>query len=106
VGVFGCGCALGEKVIRDGTAVSSAGSALAFLRLLRSRGHLVADLAWTQLTPCRQTLAHLFQEQGLKPGDVKSARVAYSGSAPCRQRCISRPGFGWLCPPSPFVWRR
>ena len=73
---------LADKVILDSTAVSSAASALAFLRLLRSRGHLVADLAWTQLTPCRQTLAHLFQEQGLKPGDVKSARVAYSGSAP------------------------
>src|SRR5215471_20776713 len=37
---------LADKVILDSTAVSSAASALAFLRLLRSRGHLVADLAW------------------------------------------------------------
>jgi glucose-6-phosphate dehydrogenase assembly protein OpcA len=74
---------LADKVILDSTGVSSAPSALAFLRLLRSRGHRVADLAWTQLTTCRQTLSHLFQEQELTPGAVKSARVAYSGSAPC-----------------------
>jgi glucose-6-phosphate dehydrogenase assembly protein OpcA len=72
-----------DKVILDSAGVSSAPSALAFLRLLRRRGHLTADLAWTRLTPCRQTLAHLYQEQGLKPGDVRSARVAYSGPAPC-----------------------
>ncbi|HLH42048.1 MAG TPA: glucose-6-phosphate dehydrogenase assembly protein OpcA [Bryobacteraceae bacterium] len=74
---------LADKVILDSTALSSAPSALAFLRLLRSRGHLVADLAWTRLTACRQILAHLFQERRLTPSAIKSARVAYSGPAPC-----------------------
>jgi glucose-6-phosphate dehydrogenase assembly protein OpcA len=71
-----------DKLIFDSSAVSRAHPALSFLRMLRGRRHLVADLAWTRLTACRERLAHLFKEQELTSADVKSAHVAYGGFAP------------------------
>ena len=73
---------LADKLIFDSSAVSGAAAALTFLRSLKSRGFQVADLHWTRLTGWREILAHLFDDEAMKPGDVSSARVTYGGPTP------------------------
>ena len=63
---------LADKIIFDSSKVSDADSALQFLRRLRRRGCRVADLHWTRLTGWREVVAHLFDDEALQPGDVKS----------------------------------
>jgi glucose-6-phosphate dehydrogenase assembly protein OpcA len=70
---------LADKIIFDSSQVPDADSALQFLRRLRGRGRRVADLHWTRLTGWREVLAHLFDDQALQPGDVKSAEVTFGG---------------------------
>jgi glucose-6-phosphate dehydrogenase assembly protein OpcA len=70
---------LTDKIIFDSARVTDADSALQFLRRLRGRGFLVADLHWTRLTAWREVLAHLFDDQALEPGEVKSAQVTFGG---------------------------
>ena len=73
---------LADKLIFDSSTVSGAAAALTFLRSLKSRGHHVADLHWTRLTGWREILAHLFDDEAMKPGDVSSVRVTYGGATP------------------------
>jgi len=70
---------LADKIIFDSAHVTDADSALQFLRRLRGRGFRVADLHWTRLTGWREVLAHLFDDQALDPGEVKSAQVTFGG---------------------------
>jgi glucose-6-phosphate dehydrogenase assembly protein OpcA len=70
---------LADKTIFDSSQVADADSALQFLRRHRDRGVRVADLHWTRLTGWREVVAHLFDEQALQPGDVKSAQVTFGG---------------------------
>jgi len=73
---------LADKLIFDSSAVSGAAAALSFLRSLRSRGFRVSDLHWTRLTGWREILAHLFDDEALRAGDVVSARIVYGGPTP------------------------
>ncbi len=70
---------LADKIIFDSAHVADADSALQFLRRLRARGSRVADLHWTRLTGWREVLAHLFDDQALQPGEVKTAQVTFGG---------------------------
>jgi len=72
---------LADKIIFDSSHVADADSALQFLRKLRGRGRRVADLHWTRLTGWREVLAHLFDDGALKPGEVKTAQVAFGGKS-------------------------
>jgi len=73
---------IADKIIFDSSSVTGAAAALNFLRRLRSRGFRVADLHWTRLTGWREILAHLFDDEALKPSDVKTARLIYGGQTP------------------------
>lgn len=70
---------LAGKIIFDSSKVADADGALQFLRRLRARGARVADLHWTRLTGWREVVAHLFDDQALRPGDVKTAQVTFGG---------------------------
>jgi len=70
---------LADKIIFDTSKVADADSALQFLRRLRGRGRRVADLHWTRLTGWREVLAHLFDDDALRPDEVKSAQVIFGG---------------------------
>lgn len=72
---------LADKIIFDSSGVPDADSALQFLRRLRGRGGRVADLHWTRLTGWREVLAHLFDDQAMQPGEVKTAQVIFGGQS-------------------------
>jgi glucose-6-phosphate dehydrogenase assembly protein OpcA len=72
---------LADKIIFDSSGVPDADSALQFLRRLRGRGGRVADLHWTRLTGWREVLAHLFDDQAMQPGEVKTAQVMFGGQS-------------------------
>ncbi len=73
---------LADKIIVDSSTFSHAAAALGFLRSLRARGFRVADLHWTRLTGWREVLGHLFENGGLRAGDITSAQVVYGGATP------------------------
>jgi glucose-6-phosphate dehydrogenase assembly protein OpcA len=72
---------LADKIIFDTSQVADADAALQFLRRLRGRGRRVADLHWTRLTGWREVLAHLFDDQALRPSEVTGAQVTFGGSS-------------------------
>ena len=69
-----------QKIIVDSASAADPKSAIAAIRDLYRRGHLVADLSWTKLTSLRELMASLFDE-GTAVG-IKSAKVFYGGDVP------------------------
>lgn len=73
---------LADKIIVDSSTLPHAAASLGFLRNLRARGLRVADLHWTRLTGWREILAHLFDDEAMRPTDIVSARITYGGATP------------------------
>ncbi|MBZ5602137.1 MAG: glucose-6-phosphate dehydrogenase assembly protein OpcA [Acidobacteriia bacterium] len=71
---------LADKIIVDSTTAPNARGAIAVLKEMRSRGRRIADLAWTRLTPWRETLAHVFEDCPDKPRQVRDVDIQYGGA--------------------------
>ena len=69
-----------QKIIVDSASAPDPHAAIARIRDLRTRGRLVADLAWTKLTSLRELMASLFDE-GTAAG-IKSVQIFYGGDMP------------------------
>jgi len=81
------------KVIVDSHGAEP-GAAFNRIETLRSRGLLVADLAWTRLTRWRELLAQTFAScAGAGPYEVEKITVAHTGSAPGAEALYLA---GWL----------
>jgi glucose-6-phosphate dehydrogenase assembly protein OpcA len=74
---------LADKLIFDSSLAPDADAALDYLRTLSKslRPRHVADLHWTRLSGWREVLAHLFDDQALRPGDITTAKVTFGGSS-------------------------
>jgi glucose-6-phosphate dehydrogenase assembly protein OpcA len=71
---------LAGRIIVDSTSAANAQGAIAVLKEMRSRGSRLADLAWTRLTGWREALAHVFEECGDKPSQIREAHLQYGGA--------------------------
>jgi glucose-6-phosphate dehydrogenase assembly protein OpcA len=74
--------ALAGKIIFDSYGVADAEAAIEFLRGQKAAGNRIADLHWTRLTGWREVLASMFDDAALRPEDVKSVKVGYTGADP------------------------
>jgi glucose-6-phosphate dehydrogenase assembly protein OpcA len=78
---------LADKLIFDSSLAPDCDAALEYLRSLSRnlQPRHIADLHWARLTGWREIVAHLFDDQALKPADVVSAKVVYGGTSvtPC-----------------------
>ena len=71
---------LADKIIVDSTSAPNPKGAISVLKEMRSRGRRVADLAWTQLTGWRETLAHGFEDCPDKWRKVRDVHIEYGGT--------------------------
>src|SRR5450631_4777743 len=60
---FGEIARMATKVVIDSAAAADSIDAIAKMAESVSRGHILADLAWTRLTRWRETLAHVFENR-------------------------------------------
>jgi len=75
---------LPDKMIVDSSRFDDPASGLDNVRMLHRRGWNVADLEWTRLTPWRESVAHMFDDQRNRQafGDIQRARISHSGAVP------------------------
>jgi glucose-6-phosphate dehydrogenase assembly protein OpcA len=71
---------LADKIIVDSASAPNAKGAIAVLKEMRSRGHAIADLAWTRLTGWRESLAHVFEDCPDRPALIHEAHIQYGGA--------------------------
>ena len=70
---------LAQRIIVDSCSVPNAAAALAALKGLHSRGHRVADLAWTRTTGWREAIAARFDASPGEAGQIRSFSIRFSG---------------------------
>jgi glucose-6-phosphate dehydrogenase assembly protein OpcA len=75
---------LPDKVIVDSAHFADPAKGLENVRALNQRGWNVADLEWTRLTPWRENVAHIFDDQQNRQAltEIEHARISYTGDAP------------------------
>ena len=75
--------ALAEKVIVDSSRCDDSEKGLTYVRGLYHEGRNVADLEWTRLTPWRESVAHIFEDERnlrlLK--SIQQVRISHVGDA-------------------------
>jgi glucose-6-phosphate dehydrogenase assembly protein OpcA len=69
-----------DKVIVDSARIPDPEQGLAYVKALRSRGINVGDLAWTRMSPWRQSVAQIFEEAG-RP-KLQKVRITYYKQSP------------------------
>jgi glucose-6-phosphate dehydrogenase assembly protein OpcA len=72
-----------RKLVVDSCSFAGAANAFELLDVLRGKGPILADLAWTRLTAWRQMIANAFEGPGAKLiGAVREIVLEYYGDAP------------------------
>ncbi len=74
---------LTDKIILDAASFGNPAEALGFIRDLQAHGRNIGDLAWTRLTPLREMVAQIFENERARKGlkTLKRVALTYSGPA-------------------------
>ena len=75
---------LPDKVIVDSAHFDDPSRGFENVRTLHQRGWNVADLEWTRLTPWREHVAHIFEDEPARQylKTIDRVRISHAGSAP------------------------
>lgn len=72
-----------DRIVVDSSGIEDPGEALRALAALRQGRTRVSDLAWTRLTPWRETIANTVAASGLDdPDAVRQVEVRHAGARP------------------------